>query len=85
MGMLPEVCAGERDELELLAAIDCIDSVTSEKTLPRFHFDEGEKSAASDDEVDLASAQTHVARDDPKPAQTIEPRCTSFAADTELS
>lgn len=84
MRMLAEVGAGEGDELELLAAIDGIDAVAGEKTLPRFHLDEDEKSAAPDDEIDLARAQAHVARDDAESAQAIEPRGATFAACAEL-
>jgi hypothetical protein len=85
MRMARQVLIGERDELELLAAVDGVDSVSGGEALARFHFHEDERSSASDDEIDLAASQADVARDDAVAAQSIEPRRAAFAALSELS
>lgn len=85
MRMASEPGTGEGDDLELLAAVDGIDSVAGEKALPRFHFDEDEQAAAADDEVHLAVAQPYVPRDDAITAQTIEPCRATLAAYAQFS
>jgi hypothetical protein len=82
--MPSEVGAGQTDELELLAPVDGVNSVAGGEALPRFHFDEDEKTAATSDEINLSAAQVNVARDDAVTPQTIKPRCTPFAAYAKL-
>ena len=50
----------QSDDLQFLAAIDGIDSVPGPETLPCFHFDEDQQSAAPDDQSDLAASQPDV-------------------------
>ena len=85
MRMARQILIGQCDELQLLAAINGIDAVSGSDALARFHFHEDEQASASHDEIDLATAQPHVARDDAVAAQSIEPRGAAFTALSEAS
>lgn len=85
MLMSREIFIGEADELELLGAVDRLVSFAGRETLARFHLHESKDVSAPDDEIDLAAAESFVARDNRISAQAIKPRGAALSAPAERS
>src|SRR5258708_7715959 len=75
---------GELLDATLLGGRHGFESLAGRQRLTRLHLDEHERGGATHDEIELAVARAHIARDDAIPAQAVEPRRPSFRAHAEM-